>query len=624
MISLPLPAIPSDRLTHWLDRSLLAIVFVACAFAFSHNLADPDLWGHVQYGRDALASGLPATATYTYTAEGYRWINHENIPEYLSAWGVAGIGPGGLLLVKNLLGLGVLLLIYRQAVRQHVAQTPLCACLLLVALNLVHSWSLRPQLMSYVLFALMIALFDWCFAGWRTPWRAFPVLCHGWTFGLGGWGRASARPQHFAAGGSLRSSPATPMRSQDNALGQSGSDDEGELDWDERQRRLRWLWLLVPIFLVWINAHGGVVAGFFIMTVYLAGRAGEALVWYRQRALPWVMWCGTIVVSCGAATLGNPYGWELHRWLLRALGVPRPEVVEWNPPELLSTIWLAWWCALALSVTALVFTRRPRDLVQLAILGLTIWQACEHRRHIAFFAILFGFWVTPHVDSLLQRWQERRTDSAPPRPWPLPARWAALGVILAAIGAMTCELGHRLQWIRVRVDEYPVAALQYMADQQLGGNLIVSFNWAQYALAAFGPPAPDRPPVKVAFDGRFRTCYPQQVLDMFFDFFLGDAPLAQRYRSPLSPPVDPTRILEYKNPTLILLSRAQEYPAKILHSQRDRWTVLYQDSLAQLWGRRDIYDDPDHPDYLPPEARILGDAEQHGVVPWPALPQMRN
>jgi hypothetical protein len=111
---------------------------------------------------------------------------------------------------------------------------------------------------------------------------------------------------------------------------------------------------------------------------------------------------------------------------------------------------------------------------------------------------------------------------------------------------------------------------------------------------------------------------------MFFDFFLGDAPPAQRYRSPLSPPVDPTRILEYKNPTLILLSRAQEYPAKILDGQQDRWTVLYQDSLAQLWGRRDIYDDPDHPDYLPPEARILGDAVQLGVVPWPALPQVRN
>lgn len=580
MISTPLSTISPDRLTRWLDRSLVAAALVAAAFAFSHNSADPDLWGHVQYGRDALASGLPATATYTYTAEGYRWINHENLCEYLLAWGMATCGPAGLLVIKNLLGIGVLLLIYREAVRQRVAPLTLAFCLLLVALNLVHSWSLRPQLMSYVLFALMIALLDWCFADWRTPWRAL-------------WAPRAA-------------------------------DDPPDGDWEARQRRLRWLWLLVPTFLVWANAHGGVVAGFFILTVYLAGRAVETVALHRRRALPWVVQCAALLLGCAAVTFVNPYGWRLHDWLLHALGVPRPEIVEWNRPELWSPVWLAWWGALALSVAALIGTRRPRDLVHLAILGLVAWQACEHRRHIAFFGILFGFWVTPHVASLWQRWQAQQAPHRPPRPWPLAARWAALGCTLMALAAMLCGLGYRAQWIRVYRDEYPVAALQYMADHQLGGNLIVHFNWAQYALAALGPPAPDRRSVKVAFDGRFRTCYPQQVLDMFFDFFLGDAPAALRYRSPHSPPADPARILEYRDPTLVLLGRVQTFPAHVLEGQADRWTVLYQDSLAQLWGRRDIYDNPHHPDYLPPAARVVGDAEQRGAVPWPAFPQTRS
>ena len=34
----------------------------------------------------------------------------------------------------------------------------------------MHSWTLRPQLMTYTLFALMIALFSWCFAAWPNPW----------------------------------------------------------------------------------------------------------------------------------------------------------------------------------------------------------------------------------------------------------------------------------------------------------------------------------------------------------------------------------------------------------------------------------------------------------------------
>jgi hypothetical protein len=49
--------------------------------------------------------------------------------------------------------------------------------------------------------------------------------------------------------------------------------------------------------------------------------------------------------------------------------------------------------------------------------------------------------------------------------------------------------------------------------------------------------------------------------------------------------------------------------------------LLYQDSLAQLWGRSTRYDDPQKSDYLPPENRDVTDALQAGFVPWPALPQ---
>ena len=70
---------------------------LACGVALSLNVADPDLWGHVQYGRDALAHGLPATTTYSYIAEGYPWINHEIVAEYALAIGADWLGGPGLL-----------------------------------------------------------------------------------------------------------------------------------------------------------------------------------------------------------------------------------------------------------------------------------------------------------------------------------------------------------------------------------------------------------------------------------------------------------------------------------------------------------------------------------------------
>jgi hypothetical protein len=69
----------------WLDRGIIAAVLLAAGVALSLNVADPDLWGHVQYGRDALAHGLPKTTTYSYVAEGYPWINHEIVAEYVLA-----------------------------------------------------------------------------------------------------------------------------------------------------------------------------------------------------------------------------------------------------------------------------------------------------------------------------------------------------------------------------------------------------------------------------------------------------------------------------------------------------------------------------------------------------------
>src|SRR5678815_5695212 len=55
----------------WFDRGVLLAVVLAGGVALSLNLADPDLWGHVQYGRDVLNHGLPATTTYSYIAAGY-------------------------------------------------------------------------------------------------------------------------------------------------------------------------------------------------------------------------------------------------------------------------------------------------------------------------------------------------------------------------------------------------------------------------------------------------------------------------------------------------------------------------------------------------------------------------
>ena len=572
----PVAAGTTSKFGNWFHRALIVATLLTCAVAVSPNQTDPDLWGHVQYGRDAIAEGLPFTTTYSYTAQGYRWINHENLAELLLATGIDTIGPIGMLIAKCMLGVGIISLMMIYALRRGAALLTVCVVALLVAVNLSYFWSLRPHILSCAYYTLMLALLSWCFSGWegRCQW---PWL----------------ENRNKAGADELRYS----------------------------SRHMRFLWLGVPLFFLWANTHGGFVAGYCIYIAYLGLRGCEA--WVRNRRASFGLLRRLVMMAgaAGLATLVNPYGPRLHLWLFESLRVPRPEIVEWHAPDLTSTIMVPLWLIMFSWFSVLLLTQRSRDLTHLIIMTLTLFQALSHVRHIPFFAIPFGFWMAPHVDSVLKRFRvTSHTSSFGADMSPILQR-AFVSVLCLAFGLLGYKLFDRLSDMPVDRDEYPVAAFQYIADQDLRGRMVVTYNWAQYAIAVFGPKRVDEQGIRVSFDGRFRTCYPQEVVDMNFDFVLGH--LEPRYRGPDSPPFDDERVLEYGQPDLVLVNRKQPHSINVLFHNTQSWALLYQDQIVQLWGRRSKYDHPSSPDYLDPTARLISEQVQEGSVTWPALPSDR-
>ena len=555
----------------WLPRCMTLATLFAASIAVSSNVADPDLWGHVQYGQDVFSEGLARTTSYSYTAAGHRWINHENLAELFMAW-LAPLGGPALMAAKCLLGLLVVGLIMWSARQQQTGVMIACAVGLLVAANLSYHWTIRPQVASFVCYAAMLWLLEHCFRGWAGTWQL---------------------------------------------------DERGTLQYEVS--RLRRLWWAVPLFLLWANSHGGFVAGLATFTAYLGLRTVEAWRQLGWGATGLTQRFALMIAAAVAATLINPYGHELHLWLLQSLGQPRPEITEWHPPELFSHVAVPTWILLAVFMGALFGTRHRRDFTHLMILALTLWQAMTHQRHLPFFVIAVGFWMPRHIHSWLGRWgigAQRSTGAMPAA-----MRMVMASGLLLAFSLLGFRLFDRLHVVRVERDEFPVSAVQYMADQRLGGNLMVTFNWAQYLIGAFG--ADDAEPhVDVAFDGRFRTCYSAELVDAHFDFVLGDIPRL-RCRSLESPPFDASRILYYEQrprgaAELALTNRLQPHSYLVMLQERDKWVLLYQDSIAQLWGRREVYDDPKSGLYVPPENRKITDEKQKGYVPWPALPRPQS
>ncbi len=158
------------------------------------------------------------TATHTFTTPEHPWINHETLSELLFAWVQNRAGGAGLLALKGVLGLAVLTLMMAAAVRQGASVAVTSIVIMLVAYNLSPGWTVRPQLFTYVFFTILI-----------------------WALDGGAPGRV--------------------------AVGSHG----------EERARVWTLWLLPPFFAVWANTHGGFVAGYGVLLVYLGGRALEAL-----------------------------------------------------------------------------------------------------------------------------------------------------------------------------------------------------------------------------------------------------------------------------------------------------------------------------------------------------------
>jgi hypothetical protein len=77
----------------------------------------------------------------------------------------------------------------------------------------------------------------------------------------------------------------------------------------------RWVWILVPLTILWTNLHGG----FAVLLAFLAIVTAGAILEQGLRS-PRVARYAALTAACGIASLVNPFGYRLHLETLRYLG----------------------------------------------------------------------------------------------------------------------------------------------------------------------------------------------------------------------------------------------------------------------------------------------------------------
>ena len=155
-----------------------ALILFAIAIADARQVSDPDLWGHVLWGRELLAHGsLPRVNPYSYSAPGFLWLRHEWLSEVLMGSMFDQFGPLGLKLLKFACAAGTvwfIVLAESETVAPAVVQA---AILLVVAMILAPVMQFRPQLFDFVALAAIIALLarhNW--RGSAPLWIAIPIV----------------------------------------------------------------------------------------------------------------------------------------------------------------------------------------------------------------------------------------------------------------------------------------------------------------------------------------------------------------------------------------------------------------------------------------------------------------
>jgi hypothetical protein len=338
-----------------------------------------------------------------------------------------------------------------------------------------------------------------------------------------------------------------------------------------------WAAALPVLCALWVNTHGGVLAGIALLWAAAAALTAQ-LFWERFPALTaripvepvsrravGVFWAASVV--CPAALLANPYGWELLRWTIS--GVVwlhhRPELEEWRPTEL-NWDHAAFFILVAVTAVVFLLTQRRRSLWEMVICaGLAIFAA-RSARHTPLFALAALAFVPPHLADVLARHRHlfaRLLEIGNQRAG-RQALAALLGVVTAGIGLATFTL-HKEHPLTIEVPrgQYPISAISFMRAHELRGNLLVFFDWGEMCLW-------ELPDCAVSLDGRWETCYPRVLIPEHWKFYNGE-------------PVD-KKILDIDRADLALLPVNLAGADKLLRTPG--WQAVYFDDLAVVLVRQ--------------------------------------
>jgi hypothetical protein len=151
-------------------------------------------------------------------------------------------------------------------------------------------------------------------------------------------------------------------------------------------RNRRWLWLLPPLFAVWVNCHGSFFFGLGVLFVYclcsrIGGRWGLVVAEPADRKTRTAL--VAVFAACAIALCFNPVGVQVFLYPLKVLGqqpTSMNAIDEWLPPDLRSSRGMALIAAMIGVFLLPVVRRSELRLQELVLVAVSFSLAILHSR----------------------------------------------------------------------------------------------------------------------------------------------------------------------------------------------------------------------------------------------------
>lgn len=465
-----------------IDLSIPLLVLSAVSFILFRTQADPDLWGHIKFGLDILRTGtIIGVDPYSYLTSGQQWINHEWLSEILfaSAWKIGG--TVGLNTLKILVGLSVVLILYRYLSSNLLVPNRAAILTIFDFLLLYVSLApIRPQIFTVLLFTLVMIVI---------------------------------------------------MKAE--------------------SKQYRCLWCLPLIIILWVNLHGGFLAGVGIICIWTVLQSIQNLNNWKQYLPP--------VITSILATCINPYGLVLLVFLAKTATIARPEIVDWQPIQIISITGFLYILLLSICIMGFIYTRTERKLVTVILFIVLALMPLIAIRHVSLFAIGAMILATPHLSSIWIRKKILKRNQ-------LSSILMGSATVFTALLLLFLSFMHINTIVLARSIQYPTKAVALLRQSGVSGNIANEFDWGEYIIWHLGDQ------LKVSIDGRRETVYSQQIYTQNLNFKFGTG--------------EWNALLKSYNTQMALINRSSA--TYNLLKLTPGWSLIYQDDSSALFARKDF------------------------------------